>query len=142
MKYLFSLLTFLLFSFSVSSQALIYVDVSYDNLEDALEEGAYIDSEEYITISSGERFKTVTVKTYLSDDYAILYYDSEGVCYGNGIYYKKVKDLNKTIETYNKVFVIENDNTWKSYNNGSEYIAQLLTTDDGAYFIFWSKTFK
>lgn len=142
MKYLFSLLTFLLFSFSVSSQSLIYVDVSYDNLENALEEGVYIDSEEYITISSGERFKTVTVKTYLTDDYAILYYDSEGVCYGSGIYFKKVKDLNKTIETYNKVFVIENDNTWKSYNNGSEYIAQLLTTDDGAYFIFWSKTFK
>jgi len=142
MKYLFSLLTFLLFSFSVSSQSLVYVDISYDNLKDALEEGAYIDSEEYITIGAGEKFKTVTIKSYYIDAYAILYYNSKGVCYANSIYFSNTRELNKTIETYNKVFVVENDNTWKSYNNGSEYIAELLTTDNGAYFIFWSRTFK
>lgn len=142
MKKLLLLLTLSLFSFSVSSQSLVYVDVSYDNLENGLEEGAYIDSEQYITIGSGERFKAVTIKTYSNNAYAVLYYNSEGVCYGNGIHFNNARELNKTIETYNKVFVVENNNTWKSYNNGSEYIAELLTTDTGAYFIFWSKAFK
>jgi hypothetical protein len=42
MKYLFSLLTFFFFSFSVSGQGLIYVDISYNDLRDALEENTYI----------------------------------------------------------------------------------------------------
>lgn len=139
MKYLFTLLSFFFFSFSVNSQALIYIDVNYDNLKNSLEEGVYIESEEYFVLGSGEKFKAVYLNTYSKVAFAVLYYDAEGICTANAITFNNIKDLNKTIEAYNDVFVIKNNTTWKSYNKGSVYIAELLTKKDGSYFIFWSK---
>ena len=139
MKYLFLLFSFVSSFGSIYGQSLIYIDFNYDSLEESIEEGAYIHSEDYITLSDGEKLKTVKINTYSNKSYAVLYFDSKGVCVGNGIHFNDGRELNKTIEVYNKAFVIVNSTSWKTYNKGAVYLAELLVADNGTYFIFWSR---